>query len=128
MKSSSCEAGRCYLLKDADHGCGRADVQSEWCGQHILVLQAAGVKLGPELHLQQPVVLLTELVLCHAALKLKTMFSGNTDEEMNTEGKIATPYLIFHCDRDLFLQLLPRQVRISLCASFVDLDKRNQIF
>lgn len=87
MKSSSCEAGIWYLLEDANHGCGRADVQSEWRGQHILVLQAAGVKLGPELHLQQTVVLLTELVLGHAALKLKTMFSGNTDEEMHKGGK-----------------------------------------
>ncbi len=59
-------------------------MQGEGRGQHILVLQAAGVKLGPELHLQQTVVLLTELVLGHAALELKTTFSGNTDEEINT--------------------------------------------
>lgn len=66
------EAEIWYLLEDADHGCGRAHMQGEWRGQNVLVLYATCVKLRPELHLQQAVVFLTELVLRHTGLKLNT--------------------------------------------------------
>ena len=69
---------RFYLLEQADHGGVRADSEAQGHGQGLLVLQAAGVELGPELHLQLPVLLLAELKLCHTALKLgrgETLFS-----------------------------------------------------
>ena len=61
---------RSYLLEQADHGGVRADREAQRHGQGLLVLQAAGVELGPELYLQLSILLLGELKLCHAALKL----------------------------------------------------------
>lgn len=65
--------------------------QSQRHGQGLLVLQAAGVELGPELDLQLPVLLLGELELRHAALQLQ---EDDTEEEEDkvSAGRTVLPW------------------------------------
>lgn len=60
-----------YLLQHTDHVGVLAHGQPQRHGQSLLILEAAGVEPGPELHLQLMVLLLRELELCHAALQLQ---------------------------------------------------------
>lgn len=53
-------------------------MQGKRAGQRLLVLQTAGVELGPELHLQHAIVLLGELKFCHTALELNTHTKAHT--------------------------------------------------
>lgn len=45
-------------------------MQGQGPGKSFLVLQAAGIELGPEFHLQLPKLLWGALILCHTALEL----------------------------------------------------------
>lgn len=45
--------------------------QTQRHGQSLLVLKAAGIELGPELHLQLAIFLLGKLKLRHTALQLQ---------------------------------------------------------
>lgn len=68
-----------HLLQQAHHAGVGVQVQGQGPGKSFLVLQATGVELGPELHLQLPKLLRGTLVFCHTALELtggKTRESG----------------------------------------------------
>lgn len=67
-----------YLLQQTHHAGVLAHGQAQRHGQGLLVLQAAGIELGPELDLQLPVLLLGELKLRHAALQLQGQERGGT--------------------------------------------------
>lgn len=60
-----------HLLEQTDHVGVLTDSQTQRHGQSLLVLQTAGVELGPELHLQLTILLLRKLKLCHTALQLQ---------------------------------------------------------
>lgn len=79
-----------YLLEQTDHVGVLADRQTQRHGQSLLILQTAGVKLGPELHLQLTILLLRKLKLCHATLQLQE----DGREENKTEGKKNTSHIL----------------------------------
>ena len=60
------------------------DEQGQGSGQGLLVLQAAGIELGPELHLQLAVLLLRELVLSDTILELRTRVERKWKDERRT--------------------------------------------
>lgn len=74
-----------YLLQQTHHAGVLAHGQAQRHGQGLLVLQAAGVKLGPELDLQLPVFLLGELELRHAALQLRGRHGGGQGERLQID-------------------------------------------
>lgn len=59
-----------HLLQQAHHAGVGVQVQGQGPGKSFLVLQAAGIELGPEFHLQLPKLLRGALVFCHTALEL----------------------------------------------------------
>lgn len=79
-----------YLLEDADHVGVLAHGQTQRHGQSLLVLKAAGVELGPELHLQLAIFLLRKLKLRHTALQLQ---DGREDSQRTARLKSAPLHL-----------------------------------
>lgn len=127
---------RRYLLHQTHHAGVLAHGQAQRHGQGLLVLQAAGVELGPELHLQLPVLLLGKLELRHAALQLQGgRRRGGQREREGLESSDLPPRrrreggasdLGLHGDGHFLLQAVPGQVGDPLRASAVDLRTRDR--
>lgn len=77
--------GTAYLLEQARHVTVRTDADGERRGQSLLVLKAARVQLGPELHLKVAIFLLGKLKLHHAALELETQTQAKRSERGGEE-------------------------------------------
>lgn len=136
MKGNQASVWR-YLLQHADHAGVLAHGQSQGHGQSLLVLKAAGVELGPELHLQLPIFLLRKLKLRHAALQLQEDRQGDRQGGLKSAllsllnclfAEIRIRYLSLDSDRHLLLQSFPGPVGKPLGGSAEDLKHTSVNF
>lgn len=94
-----------HLLEQTDHVGVLANSQTKRHGQSLLVLQTAGVELGPELHLQLTILLLRKLKLCHTALQLQE--DRQKEDRQEADRQEETVYFLHH-------SLFNRQSQVKL--------------
>lgn len=71
-----------HLLQQAHQPCVLAHSETQRERLDLLVLQTAGIELGPEVHLEPPVLLLRKLKLRHTALELEGRQEEDRQEDI----------------------------------------------